>query len=521
MENKGCEKSKPSVTLELRSLKYVKGICSSLSQPGPVVLGVDKQVKKKTASIHTTPSNKTSVKSSPAEPVKRGNENLTFYERHSEELKQKIFCYTCECTVTGKDIVTHLYFGNLKCKDCHDAIFTNCKSFLAKYDKTGICKKTDKPHNFSVWKENPVVYLEHNVRKQLAINKYCSKTGNCSLDIDRRTLIKNYVKSLLFLKALIPWGHALRQFQNLIDEQREVVTLPFENVGVPFKQKESSCSKDNCFKVGEQCGKGITPGKFTQVLENNSRGEGNTKKVNGFYSFQRKWKEPLSKNTEALLQAKLNGSSEPIRLKKVKQMKGHNTVVSSKVLGKKFLAEIAQNKNTALKYKHVKKSLESTKHSSNIEKGVTKTNVPISKKEDACLDNIKGPTVNMSVEKKIPETSEKIKINKRTLKKKCERTAKRLKTSHGVVCLSPDKFKPPKKFKNDRYLVMNCQSDEWPDECPNCYSALHLSMVTVNCTTSLVDIVCRSCSLTIYILMDSKFRHILKKNCRPLTIGPS
>ncbi|XP_063852875.1 uncharacterized protein LOC135095742 isoform X2 [Scylla paramamosain] len=117
------------------------------------------------------------------------------------------YCFMCEKSVMGAEVLLHLYFGELGCKYCNHSI-KNCDAFRSGYPMTGVCRGCSEEHNASRWVVPTMKYITYHTRKHLSIGLEV-QTHELSQDMVMQAASK-YIRALLPLRRIYPWRSALK-----------------------------------------------------------------------------------------------------------------------------------------------------------------------------------------------------------------------------------------------------------------------------------------------------------------------
>ncbi|KAK8390148.1 hypothetical protein O3P69_013009 [Scylla paramamosain] len=114
----------------------------------------------------------------------------------------KVFCYTCKKQVEGAKVLTHLFFGTIKCKNCYEVLNT-CNVFKKQFPVTSNCYASKDGHCL-VWKELPVAYVMQNIRTDMSKKSTTILTAH-----EVAASASTYVHTIMPLRELDPWRTAM------------------------------------------------------------------------------------------------------------------------------------------------------------------------------------------------------------------------------------------------------------------------------------------------------------------------
>ncbi|XP_027214248.2 uncharacterized protein [Penaeus vannamei] len=131
----------------------------------------------------------------------------------------RTMCFVCNKEVGGKNVINHLFFPHLKCKDCK-TIIKSCQAYsLVKRSlrkgKTRTCCSVSGHHNFDRWNVSPVDFLTYKIRKFIAFRE---DRGYNNQPTEQEVIdeMEKYIKKLLMLQFLKPWKSAIRSCNKYI-----------------------------------------------------------------------------------------------------------------------------------------------------------------------------------------------------------------------------------------------------------------------------------------------------------------
>ncbi|XP_037804419.1 uncharacterized protein LOC119598712 [Penaeus monodon] len=125
----------------------------------------------------------------------------------------RTMCFVCNKEISGKNVINHMFFPHLKCRDCKTIIkscqaYSQLKKRLRK-GKLNSCSSVSGCHNFDRWNVNPVDFLAYKIRKFIALREKRSY-NNQPTEQEVTDEMEKYIKKLSMLQFLNPWKSAIR-----------------------------------------------------------------------------------------------------------------------------------------------------------------------------------------------------------------------------------------------------------------------------------------------------------------------
>lgn len=124
--------------------------------------------------------------------------------------KESFYCYTCESTVTEKDIFQHLFFGPLQCANCSVRI-GSCNKFTKMYHSQDKCRTIAGPHIYTDWIKSSIPFIKYCIRKDLTVKRHIKNMTELISTYEVKYATAHYFKKIQVLKAHNPWKLAFEK----------------------------------------------------------------------------------------------------------------------------------------------------------------------------------------------------------------------------------------------------------------------------------------------------------------------
>ncbi|XP_047481782.1 uncharacterized protein LOC125034154 [Penaeus chinensis] len=186
-------------------------------------------------------------------------------------------CFVCNKEVAGKNVINHMFFPHLKCRNCK-TIIKSCHdySMLKKRLRKGklkSCSSVSGCHNFDRWNVSPVDFLTYRVRKLIAFRGKRSY-NNQPTEQEVTDEMETYIKKLLMLQFLNPWKSAIRSCKKYIDALKQ--TKSESNKQGKKRKRAEDPEKENSIKRGRKKSNINVPKPILRTLSETSNTISNT-----------------------------------------------------------------------------------------------------------------------------------------------------------------------------------------------------------------------------------------------------